>query len=211
MAIQTDIVGRTALNRRAVGYVRVSTKEQNEETQVQQLLAQGVPREQIFIDTATSGTVPASQRSGFRALLDYIRTHGHDITTLYVFEISRIGRSFLETLDVVRSLEEECGVIVWSLSPKEAWTQTTDRSIRNLMLAIFSWVAERERENLSERTKAGVFRARGEGKHIGRPFKEINWRKVDDYRQKGLSWSAISRVMDIPYNTLIRAKARRSV
>jgi len=86
----------------------------------------------------------------------------------------------------VRGLEEECGIIVWSLSPKEAWTQTTDRSIGNLMLAIFSWVAERERENLSERTKAGVARARDEGKHIGKPFREINWRKVDEYRAKGI-------------------------
>ncbi len=112
-------------------------------------------------------------------------------------------------LDVVRGLEEECGVIVWSLSAKEAWTQTTDRSIRNLMLAIFSWVAERERENLSERTKAGVARARNEGKRIGRLYRKINWRKVDKYRAKGVSWSAVSRVMDIPYNTLLAAKARR--
>jgi len=209
MAIQTDIVGRSALNHHAVGYVRVSTKEQNEETQVYQLLAQGVPREQIFVDTATSGTSRAVDRPGFRALLDYVQDSTHEITTLYVFEISRIGRSFLETLDVVRNLEEKCGVIVWSLSPKEAWTQTTDRSIRNLMLAIFSWVAERERENLSERTKAGVARARGEGKHIGHPFRDINWRKVEEYREKGLSWSAISRVMDIPYNTLMRTKKRR--
>ncbi len=72
MAIQADIVGRTALNRRAVGYVRVSTKEQNEGTQVQQLLVQGVPREQIVIDTAVSGTVPAANCPGFRALLDYV-------------------------------------------------------------------------------------------------------------------------------------------
>jgi hypothetical protein len=39
---------------------------------------------------------------------------------------------------------------------------------------------------------------------------EINWRKVDEYRVKGLSWSAVSRVMDIPYNTLLAAKARRA-
>ncbi len=207
MAIQTDMTGDVAVNRHAVGYVRISTKDQNEETQTYQLLTQGVPRDQIFVDTATSGTTPAYDRPAFRALLEYIRFH--DVTTLYVFEISRIGRSFLETLDVVRRLEEECGVIVWSLSPKEAWTQTADHSIRNLMLAIFSWVAERERENLSERTKAGVARARSEGKHIGRPFREINWRKVDEYRGKGLSWSGISRVMDIPYNTLLAAKGRR--
>ena len=125
-----------------------------------QLLAQGVPNDQIFIDTAISGTTPASDRPGFHALLEDVRSHEHEVKPLYVFEISRIGRSFLETLDVVRGLEEECGIIVLSLSAKEAWTQTTDRSIRDLILAIFSWVAERERENLSERTKAGVARAR---------------------------------------------------
>jgi hypothetical protein len=48
MAVQTDIVGRIALNQNAVAYVRVSTKDQNEETQLQQLLAQGVPRENVF-------------------------------------------------------------------------------------------------------------------------------------------------------------------
>ncbi len=78
------------------------------------------------------------------------------------------------------------------------------------MLAIFSLVAEREHENLSERTKAGVARARNEGKHIGRPFREISWKRVNECRAKGLSWSAVSRVMDIPYNTLLAAKARRA-
>jgi len=48
------------------------------------------------------------------------------------------------------------------------------------------------------------------GKHIGQPFREINWRKVDEYRAKGLSRSAVSRVMGIPYNTLLAAKARRA-
>ena len=51
-------------------------------------------------------------------------------------------------------------------------------------------VAERELENMSERTKAGVARARIEGKLIGQPFREINWREVDEYRARELSWSA---------------------
>ncbi len=187
----------------------MSTKEQNEATQVQQLVAQGVPREQIFVDTAMSGTTNAADRPGFRSLCAYISAPEHVITTLYVFEISRIGRSFIDTLSEVRRLEEEYGVMVWSLSQKEEWTRQTEPSIRNLMLAIFSWVAERERENLRERTKAGVARARSEGKHVGRPFREINWRKVEELREKGLSYSSISRVMDIPYSTLVKAKARR--
>jgi DNA invertase Pin-like site-specific DNA recombinase len=62
----------------------VSTKDQNEDTQVHQLLAQGVPREQIFADTAISGTTPASDRPGFRALLEYVRSHEHEVITLYV-------------------------------------------------------------------------------------------------------------------------------
>jgi len=53
-----------------------------------------------------------------------------------------------------------------------------------------------------------VIKARDEEEHIDRPFREINWRKLDKYRAKGLSWLAISipRGMDIPYNTLRMAR-----
>ena len=66
---------------------------------------------------------------------------------------------------------------------------------------------ERERENLRERTKAGV--AGHKRRETGRPFCAINWRWVDEFRAKGLLWSAISRVMGIPYNTLLAAKKPR--
>ena len=73
---------------------------------------------------------------------------------------------------------------------------------------ILCWQSSRGLQSGSVRTCArgrrhGVARTRDEGKHIGRPFWEINWRKVDEYQAKGLSWSAVSRVMDIPYNRLL--------
>ena len=126
-----------------------------------------------------------------------------------MYELSQIGRSFLNTLEIVQRLEEEFHIVVWSLSSKERWTQTTDRSIRTLILAIFTWVVERERESVSERTKEGLAKARNEGKQIRHPFREINWKTVDECREKGISWSTISRILDISYSTLIRARNRR--
>jgi len=123
MAVQTDIVGRIALNRNAVAYVRVSTKDQNEETQLQQLLAQGVLPRECFCDTAASGTILAGQRRGLWKLLDCLREilAGDPVKLLYVFEISRVGRSFFETLGVVRKLEEGVrGYYLFALA-KKSW------------------------------------------------------------------------------------------
>jgi len=79
------------------------------------------------------------------------------------------------------------------------------------MVAIFSWVAEREREVLIERTKLGQARARFEGKHIGRPVRKVDWKKVDEMRGKRISLAGISRLLDIPYETLRRANKKRDV
>ena len=110
----------------------------------------------------------------------------------------------VETISIIQKLEKS--LIVIPVSEKERWLATTDRSVRNLIMAIFSWVAEREREMLIERTKNGIQRAKNEGKKLGRPSKEIDWKKVNEYRNKGISYSAISRILDIPYPTLIRKK-----
>ena len=187
-----------------IGYVRTSRADQYPENQIRELVAHGIDRNHIFTDEGISGSTPAQERPGFQAMIEFIDLH--DVQVLYVYEISRLGRTFYDTIDVVRELEEVRGVIVWSLSPQEGWTQTIDRSMRNLMLSILAWVAERERDNLRERTKAGLQRAKEEGKHLGRPYRDINIKKVREYREKGISWAAISRIMDIPYSTLMRRK-----
>src|SRR5208283_4726174 len=93
--------------------------------------------------------------------------------TLYAFEILRLGRSFLDTLNMARSLEES-GTRVWSLSPTESRSRIDDTKLRDLMPSSFSWVADRERENLIERTKLGIAaRAKAEGVTPGRSKRVI--------------------------------------
>jgi putative DNA-invertase from lambdoid prophage Rac len=180
------------------GYVRVSREDQHPENQIRLMAEQGVPAENIFVDKL-SGMTAAKDRPGYSDLLTFLSDKPEAV--LYVFEVSRIGRSFLDTLQTINLLER-AGTRVWSLSPTESWSRIEDRNLRNLMLSIFSWVADRERESLIERTKLGQARARAEGKHIGRPVRKIPDKQVKELLDKNISMAAISRILDIPYSTL---------
>ncbi len=187
-----------------VGYVRVSREDQNVANQCLILEAEGIPRDFIFVDKGISGTVPPQKRPGFRAMLQHITEHP-ETRFLYVFELSRIGRTLIETLTTIEDLEAR-GILVWSLSPAEGFTRSDDKSIRSLLISILSWVAQRERENLVERTKAGLDRARSEGKTLGRPRRPIEWSKVEALRSAGASWAEVSRALEIPIMTLYRRR-----
>lgn len=181
------------------GYVRVSREDQNADNQIQLIEKEGVKRTNIYIDHL-SGITVNKDRPGFSELL--VALKGKD-AILYVFEISRIGRSFLDTLATIQDLESQ-GIRVWSLSPTESWSRIEDRKLRDLMLSIFSWVADRERESLIERTKLGLARAKSEGKVLGRPERTLPISKIKEYQNKGISLAGISRILDIPYSTLMR-------
>ena len=110
----------------------------------------------IFVDKGVSGCKHPKQRGGFKALLNYIQEQSVDEENiLVVYEISRLGRSFYEILTLIMDLEES-GVKVISLSDKESFLNTTDPSHRKLIMSIFIWCAERERELLVDGTKMGV-------------------------------------------------------
>jgi putative DNA-invertase from lambdoid prophage Rac len=182
------------------GYVRVSREDQNPDNQIQLLEKEGVPRENIFVDKL-SGTTSAKNRPGFNKLFSFLS--GNHEATLYVFEISRLGRSFLDTLFLVQNFEKR-GIRVWSLSPAESWSRMEDRKLRDLMLSIFSWIADQERSSLIERTKLGLERAKSEGKKLGRPIRKIPTARIKELRDKNISLAAISRIIDVPYSTLRR-------
>ena len=190
-----------------IGYVRVSREDQNAENQIKILLEEGLAQDLIYVDHI-SGISTMQDREGFSRMIQFIREHSGEPITLYVFEISRLGRSFLDTLNMIRSLEES-GTRVWSLSPAESWSRIDDKSLRDLMLSIFSWVADRERENLIERTKLGIARAKADGVTLGRPRRIIPWKRVQELQEKDIPLAAISRILDIPYTTLYRHNSQR--
>jgi DNA invertase Pin-like site-specific DNA recombinase len=158
----------------AFAYLRVSTEEQT--VQNQKLALEKWAHDNnfqildFFEDSAVSGRVPATQRKGFRDLVEIAKTA--QVDAVLVYELSRVGRTFWDTLDAIKAIEQYAPLL--SCSPRESFLQTTEPSVRKLMIGILTWVAEREREMLVQRTKDGMERARAAGRGIGRPQKVLD-------------------------------------
>lgn len=187
-----------------VGYARVSKIEQESENQILKLKAHGVTR--IYCDEGISGKTDAKSRPEFKRMLKYIAEHPTDEGyQIIVFELSRIGRSMLDTLNTFVELENG-GVQILSLT--ESWTQTGDPSIRQLIVGIVSWLNQEELKRLSTRTKAGIERARAQGKQIGAPKKKVDQDLVMALRKEGISWNRIAAQLNIDPITLYRRKRK---
>ena len=138
-----------------IGYARVSTDEQNLDSQRDALKQAGC--EKIFTDQI-SGT--KAIRPGLTAALSHLRTGD----TLVVWRLDRLGRSLRHLIDTVNSLQEQ-GIEFKSLT--EAIDTTTSGG--KLVFHIFGALAEFEREIIRERTRAGLSAARSRGRNGGRP------------------------------------------
>jgi DNA invertase Pin-like site-specific DNA recombinase len=112
-----------------------------------------------------------------------------------VWSLDRIGRTMFQVLGDVLELERGgCHVV----SVRESWVEQASGTARNPMLAFMAWVAEHEHERLSERTKAGMARARASGKPIGRPpvLTPSAIERAALLRQRGESWGHIVRILE---------------
>ena len=158
----------------AFAYLRVSTEDQTVLNQKLAMQKWAIDHDfqilEYFEDSAISGKIPAVKRKGFVDMLDLIKNETVDAVLIY--ELSRVGRTFWDTLDAIKAIEAFAPLI--SCSPRESFLQMTEPSVRKLMIGILTWVAEREREMLVQRTKDGISRAKSIGKVVGRPKKELD-------------------------------------
>jgi len=182
-----------------IGYARVSTQHQDEDSQCRILLGH-VSQECIFVDKV-SGKIPASSRPGYKALLNYLDTHP-GVTELYIFELSRLGRNYPDSISTMLNLEER-GVRVISLSDKEAFiNEISNITMRRMMLSFMLSMAEMEREKIQERVKAGLDAAQARGVKLGQPKKDIDVQKVQEMRESGKTLQEIAAELGVHENTL---------
>ena len=153
-----------------------------------------------FEDSSISGKTAAIGRKGFQELLKIVALESVD--AVLVYELSRVGRTFWDTLEAIKAIEQYSPLI--SCSPRETFLQTTEPSIRKLMLGILTWVAERERELLVQRTKDGIIRAKSVGKHIGRPRKVLNPADLISHLSQNKSKLRIARELGVSKATLYK-------
>jgi len=142
-------------------YSRVSTSEQDVNNQLIALrnYARAFGGEVVkeYVDIASG---KSSNREQFRQMLEDANKHTFDMVLVWALDrFSREG--ILNTLSYLKRLKNN-GISIKSL--QESWLDTRDEGMGNLLIAIFSWVAEQERKRISERTKEGLKKAKNVGK-----------------------------------------------
>jgi len=151
---------------KAVAYIRVSTKEQDEEVQKKAIMEFAKQRNieivKWYVDKGESGSKPFKSRPNASRLLEELDSIKPDC--IVAWSLDRLGRTMLDTLNTVIELEGKGYKVI---TVKEEWLQTLDDNIRKLVLGILSWVAEFERKRIRERQEE----AWKQGKQKGRPPK----------------------------------------
>lgn len=150
-----------------IGYVRVSTVEQNEARQLKQMNEFQV--EKIFMDKASGKNI--EDRSELKKMLEFAR----EGDVIYIHDFSRLARSTKDLLDITEFLNKKNVSLV---SFKESIDSST--ATGKLMLTMIAAINEFERTNLLERQKEGILIAKELGKYKGRkpiPFPS-NWKEV---------------------------------
>lgn len=167
----SDPIGRKELKMK-IGYIRISTAEQN--TARQEVLMKELGVDNVFIDKMSGKN---TNRPELQRLMNFVR----EGDTVIVESISRFARNTKDLLDLVEKLTEKK---VEFVSKKEAIDTTTPTG--KFMLTIFGAVAELEREYILQRQKEGIAIAKENGVYKGRkPIERPEFPSVVSLWQKG--------------------------
>ncbi len=151
------------------GYVRVSTADQHEDRQMVSMSELKIPLENIFIDKQSGKDF---NRPFYKSLMGKLRPGD----LLYIKSIDRLGRNYDEILSQWRILTKErkvdIAVIDMPILDTRNGKDLMGTFLADTVLALLSFVAQNERENIKQRQKEGIAAARAKGIRFGRPVKK---------------------------------------
>lgn len=163
------------------GYIRVSTKDQNEERQRIAMREAGVNDKHLFMDKQSGKDF---DRPGYRRVLRKLKPGD----TLFIKSIDRLGRNYEEILEQWRVItKEKCAAIVVLDMPLLDTRQGRDLTgtlIADIVLQLLSYVAQTEREFIRQRQAEGIAVAKANGVRFGRRPME----KPQDYEMIRNQW-----------------------
>lgn len=183
------------------GYVRVSSRDQNEERQLIALRALAVPAKNLYIDKQSGKDFDRPQ---YLRLVR--RLQPEDL--LYIQSIDRLGRNYAEILDQWRLLTREKGVDIVVLDMPLLDTRRgkdlMGTFLSDIVLQVLSFVAENERDNIRRRQAEGIAAARARGVRFGRPEKPLPEQFAPfcrAWRAGRISGAAAARALGMPLSS----------
>ncbi len=186
---------------RVFAYCRVSTAEQTTDNQIQEIAGAGFEvKPQRTITETISGSVAASERQGFKKLLD--KLEAGDV--LVVTKLDRLGRN---AMDVRATVEKLTGLGVRVHCLALGGVDLTSPAGK-MTMSVIAAVAEFERDLLIERTQAGLSRAKSEGKVLGRPqsLTKVQAVVVRDRIAAGASVASLAKEFGTSRQTVMRVR-----
>ena len=175
MCWATNLFGRSVreggnIEKKIYGYIRVSTREQNEDRQLIALREIGVPEKNIYLDKQSGKDF---NRPQYKKLLRKLKKD--DLR--YIKSIDRLVRNYEEILEQWRSLTKEKGVDIMVLDMPLLDTRRgkdlMGTFLSDIVLQVLSFVAENERTNIRQRQAEGIAAAKAKGVKFGRPPKPL--------------------------------------
>ncbi len=158
------------IEKKIYGYIRVSTREQNEDRQLIALREIGVPGKNIYLDKQSGKDF---NRPQYKKLLRKLKKDD----LLYIKSIDRLGRNYEEILEQWRLLTKEKGVDIVVLDMPLLDTRRgkdlMGTFLSDIVLQVLSFVAENERTTIRQRRAEGIAAAKAKGVKFGRPPKTL--------------------------------------
>ena len=183
------------------GYVRVSTREQNEDRQLIALNEIQVPKKNIFIDKQSGKDF---ERPQYKKLLKKLRRDD----LLYIKSIDRLGRNYNEIQEQWRILTKEKGIDIVVLDMPLLDTRRgkdlMGTFLSDIVLQVLSFVAENERMNIRQRQAEGIAAAKAKGVRFGRipkPLPENFHAVYQRWKREEITGTAAAKECGMPLST----------